>query len=92
MFSEDAHKKAVIELMTYLRSISSQKNIAFFSDTSREYLRQLEKGNNIPTIRNLCGIIEAAGMELKEGLNLYVDMLRGEQKVSDSDTVKDFLK
>lgn len=85
MFDDDAHKRAVVELIVYLRSISSQREIAFLSDTSREYLRKLEKGENIPTIKSLCSFIEAAGMDLKDGLCLYVDMLHGEQKAKDLD-------
>lgn len=85
MFDENAHKKAIAEFITYLRTISSQKELAFFSDCSREYMRDLEKGKSIPTIRLLCNYIEAAHMDIKEGLCLYVDMLYGESKIVEAE-------
>jgi hypothetical protein len=81
MFDEKVHKNAVKELIAFLRTKTTQKNIAFFSDISREYVRHLGKGEKIPTIKVFFNIIEAAGLDLKEGLGIYIDYLQ-EQKIS----------
>ena len=81
MFDEKVHKNAVKELIAFLRTKTTQKNIAFFSDISREYVRHLGKGKKIPTIKVFFNIIEAAGLDLKEGLGIYIDYLQ-QQKIS----------
>ena len=81
MFDDEVHKNAMKEFVAFLRTINTQKNIAFFSDVSREYVRHLGKGEKIPTIRVFFNIIEAAGMDLKEGVNLYIDYLQ-QQKLA----------
>lgn len=81
MFDEDVHKNALKAFIAFLRTKTTQKNIAFFSDISREYVRHLGKGEKIPTIKVFFNIIEAAGLDLKEGLGIYIDYLQ-EQKIS----------
>lgn len=76
------------EFIAFLRTLNTQKNIAFFSDVSREYLRHLGKGEKIPTIRIFFNIIEAAGMDLKEGLDLYIDYLQKEKLTLAADRTK----
>jgi hypothetical protein len=75
MFDDEVHKNAIKDFIAFLRTMTTQKNIAFFSDVSREYVRNLGKGNKIPTIRVFFNIIESAGLDLKEGAALYVDFL-----------------
>ena len=72
MFDDEVYKNAMKEFIAFLRTLNTQKNIAFFSDVSREYIRHLGKGEKIPTIRVFFNIIEAAGMDLEEGLHLYI--------------------
>lgn len=79
MFDDEVHKRAIKEFTSYLRTITTQKNIAFFSDLSREYVRQLEKGEKIPSVKVLCNMIEAAGLELHEGFKVYVNILQQQQ-------------
>ena len=62
MFDDEDHKRALRDFIAYLRTFSSQKNIAFFSDTSREYLRNLGKGERIPSVNVFFNIIEVAGL------------------------------
>ena len=81
MFDEEVHKNALKAFIAFLRTKTTQKNIAFFSDISREYVRHLGKGEKIPTIKVFFNIIEAAGLDLKEGLGIYIDYLQ-EQKIS----------
>ena len=81
MFEEDGHKNALKAFIAFLRTKTTQKNIAFFSDISREYVRHLGKGKKIPTIKVFFNIIEAAGLDLKEGLGIYIDYLQ-QQKIS----------
>ena len=81
MFDEDVHKNALKAFIAFLRTKTTQKNIAFFSDISREYVRHLGKGKKIPTIKVFFNIIEAAGLDLKEGLGIYIDYLQ-QQKIS----------
>lgn len=79
MFDDEVHRKAMQEFISYLRTMTSQKNIAFFSDISREYVRGLGKGEKIPTVKVFCNMIEAAGLDLYEGARLYIDLLQQEQ-------------
>lgn len=88
MFDDEVHKNAMKEFIAFLRTLNTQKNIAFFSDVSREYLRHLGKGEKIPTIRIFFNIIEAAGMDLKEGLDLYIDYLQKEKLTLAADRTK----
>ena len=81
MFDEDVHKNALKAFIAFLRTKTTQKNIAFCSDISREYVRHLGKGKKIPTIKVFFNIIEAAGLDLKEGLGIYIDYLQ-QQKIS----------
>ena len=81
MFDDEVHKNALKEFIAFLRTRNTQKNNAFFSDISREYVRHLGKGEKIPTIKVFFNIIEAAGLDLKEGLGIYIDYLQ-EQKLS----------
>ena len=42
MFDDEDHKRAIKDFIAYLRTITTQKNLAFFSDVSREYVKYLE--------------------------------------------------
>ena len=76
MFDDDVHKNAMKEFIAFLRTMTTQKNIAFFSDVSREYVRELGNGEKIPTIKVFFSIIESAGLDLLEGTSLYIDFLK----------------
>ena len=76
MFDDEDHRRALRDFIAYLRRFSSQKDIAFFSDTSREYLRNLGKGARIPSVKVFFNIIEAAGLNPIEGAQKYLDYLR----------------
>lgn len=76
------------DFIAFLRTRNTQKNIAFFSDISREYIRHLGKGEKIPTIRVFFNIIEAAGLDLKEGLSIYIDYLQKEKLALAADRAK----
>ena len=78
MFDDEVHKNAMKDFIAFLRTMTTQKNIAFFSDVSREYIRHLGKGEKIPTVRVFFNMIEAAGLDLKEGTNLYIDFLHAQ--------------
>ena len=88
MFDEDVHKNALKAFIAFLRTKTPQKNIAFFSDISREYVRHLGKGEKIPTIRIFFNIIEAAGIDLKEGLGIYIDFLQKQKMALAADHAK----
>ena len=88
MFDDEVHKNAMKEFVAFLRTINTQKNIAFFSDVSREYVRHLGKGEKIPTIRVFFNIIEAAGLDLKEGLGIYIDYLQKQKMALAADRTK----
>ena len=81
MFDENVHKNAMKALIAFLRTKTTQKNIAFFSDVSREYVRRLGKGEKIPTIMTFFSMLDSAGIDLKEGASLYVDFLE-QQKIA----------
>ncbi|MBR4558403.1 MAG: hypothetical protein IKO21_02365 [Fibrobacter sp.] len=81
MFDDEVHRNAIKDFVAFLRTITTQKNIAFFSDVSREYVRHLGKGEKIPTIKVFFNMIEAAGLDLKEGASLYIDFME-KQKIS----------
>ena len=68
MFDEEVHKNALKEFIAFLRTMTTQKNIAFFSDVSREYVRDLGKGEKIPTIKVFFSIIESAFTFYADGL------------------------
>ena len=76
MFDDEDHKRAIKDFIAYLRTITTQKNIAFFSDVSREYLRNLGKGEGIPTVKVFFNIIEAAGLDPIEATGKYLDFLQ----------------
>ena len=76
MFDDEDHKRALKDFIAYLRTFSSQKNIAFFSDISREYMRNLGKGARIPSIKVFFNIIEAAGLNPIDGTQKYLDYLK----------------
>ena len=88
MFDDEVHKNAMQEFIAFLRTLNTQKNIAFFSDVSREYIRHLGKGEKIPTIRVFFNIIEAAGMDLEEGLHLYISYLQKQKMALAADRTK----
>jgi hypothetical protein len=88
MFDDEIHKNAIKDFIAFLRTITTQKNIAFFSDVSREYVRHLGKGVQIPTIRVFFNIIESAGLDLKEGAALYVDFLEKQKAALAADNGK----
>ncbi len=79
MYDDEVYKNALKDFIAFLRTINTQKNIAFFSDVSREYVRHIGKGEKIPTVKVFFNMIEAAGMDLKEGVSLFIDYL-GQQK------------
>lgn len=76
MFDDEDHKRAVKDFIAYLRTITTQKNLAFFSDLSREYLRNLGKGEGIPSVKVFFNIIEAAGLDPIDGTLRYLNYLR----------------
>jgi len=76
MFDDEDHKRAVKDFIAYLRTITTQKNLAFFSDLSREYLRNLGKGAGIPSVKVFFNIIEAAGLDPIDGTRRYLNYLR----------------
>lgn len=88
MFDDDVHRNAMKEFIAFLRTMTSQKNIAFFSDVSREYVRDLGKGENIPTIKVFFNLIEAAGLDLKEGASIYIDFLQKQKMALAADRQK----
>ena len=94
MFDDDVHKNAMKDFIAFLRTITTQKNIAFFSDVSREYVRHLGKGEKIPTLKVFFNMIEAAGLDLKEGANLYIDFLHAQEAAMAADKSKnlDYIK
>ena len=81
MFDDEVHRNAIKDFVAFLRTITTQKNIALFRDVSREYVRHLGKGEKIPTIKVFFNMIEAAGLDLKEGASLYIDFME-KQKIS----------
>jgi len=88
MFDNEVYKNAMKDFIAFLRTLNTQKNIAFFSDVSREYIRHLGKGEKIPTIRVFFNIIEAAGMDLEEGLHLYISYLQKQKMALAADRSK----
>ena len=76
MFDDEDHKRAVKDFIAYLRTITTQKNLAFFSDLSREYLRNLGKGEGIPSVKVFFNLIEAAGLDPIDGTQRYLNYLR----------------
>ena len=94
MFDEEVHKNALKEFIAFLRTMTTQKNIAFFSDVSREYVRDLGKGEKIPTIKVFFSIIESAGLDLIEGTSLYIDFLKIQKMTLAADRSKglDYVK
>ena len=81
MFDENVHKNAMKALIALLRTKTTQKNLAFFCDVSREHIRQLGKGDKIPSVRLFFNMLDVAGIDLNEGANLYIDMLK-QQKIA----------
>ncbi len=94
MFDDEVHRNAIKDFVAFLRTITTQKNIAFFSDVSREYVRHLGKGEKIPTIKVFFNMIEAAGLDLKEGVSLYIDFLEKQKTALAADNGKglDYIK
>ena len=88
MFDDEVHRNAIKDFVAFLRTITTQKNIAFFSDVSREYVRHLGKGEKIPTIKVFFNMIEAAGLDLKEGVSLYIDFLEKQKTALAADNSK----
>lgn len=80
MFSAEAHQEALKRLMKLLREHKTQSSLSFLSDVSREYLRCLERGTKRPSVANLINIIEASGLDLKDTLCTFVDMLQEENR------------
>ena len=78
MFDDEDHKRAIKDFIAYLRTITTQKNLAFFSDVSREYVRSLGKGEGIPTVKVFFSIIEAAGLSVTEGTLKYMEFLQNQ--------------
>ena len=94
MFDEKVHKNAVKELIAFLRTKTTQKNLSFFCDVSREYIRQLGKGNRIPSVVLFFNMLDAAGIDLNEGANLYIDLLKQQKMALAADRSKglDYVK
>lgn len=88
MFDENVHKNAIKELIAFLRTKTTQKNIAFFCDVSREYIRRLGKGDRIPSIMLFFNMLDAAGIDLNEGANLYIDFLQKQKMALAADHAK----
>ncbi|WP_297700591.1 hypothetical protein [uncultured Fibrobacter sp.] len=78
MFDDEDHKRAIKDFIAYLRTITTQKNLAFFSDVSREYVRSLGKGEGIPSVKVFFGLIEAAGLNIIEGTQKYLEILQSQ--------------
>ena len=81
MFSDEDYKRAIGDFVAYLRTITSQKNLAFFSDVSREYIRSLGKGEGIPTVKVFFSMIDAAGLDIIEGTRRYLSFLEESHKL-----------
>lgn len=88
MFDENVHKNAIKELIAFLRTKTTQKNISFFCDVSREYIRRLGKGDGIPSIMLFFNMLDAAGVDLNEGANLYIDFLKKQKMALAADHAK----
>ncbi len=88
MFDENVHKNAIKELIAFLRTKTTQKNISFFCDVSREYIRRLGKGDGIPSIMLFFNMLDAAGVDLNEGANLYIDLLKKQKMALAADHAK----
>ena len=71
-----------------MRTKTTQKNIAFFCDVSREYIRRLGKGDGIPSIMLFFNMLDAAGVDLNEGTNLYIDLLKKQKMALAADHAK----
>ena len=76
MFDDEDHKRALKDFIAYLRTITTQKKLAFFSDISREHVRTLGKGEGIPSIKVFYSMIEAAGLDIIEGTQKYLEFLK----------------
>lgn len=64
--------------MVYLRTTTSQSKLSFFSDVSREHIRCIEKGKKNPSVKVFINLINAAGLDVKEALCIFADMLNEE--------------
>jgi hypothetical protein len=78
MFDDEDHKRALKDFIAYLRTITTQKNLAFFSDISREHVRILGKGEGIPSIKVFFNMIEAAGLDIVEGTEKYLEFVKAQ--------------
>lgn len=76
MFDDEDHKRALKDFIAYLRTITTQKNLAFFSDISREHVRTLGKGEVVPSIKVFFNMIEAAGLDIVEGTEKYLEFVK----------------
>ena len=71
--------------MKRLREEKTQSRLSFLCDVSREYLRCLERGSKKPSFMNVINIIKASGLDIKETLCMFVDMLEEEhEKIKNS--------
>lgn len=75
MFDDEHYKEATRKFVLYLRTLTTQKKLAFYSDVSREYVRNLENGGKIPTVKTFFNMIEAAGLDLESGSKKFIDLL-----------------
>ncbi|WP_109735739.1 MULTISPECIES: hypothetical protein [unclassified Fibrobacter] len=66
--------------MAKLRASKSQSKLSFLSDTSREYIRCLEKGSKKPSVPVFFNLISVSGLDLKETLCEFVDILNEENE------------
>lgn len=92
MFAQEVHREALVRLMAKLRAAKPQCKLSFLSDTSREHIRNLEKGTKIPTIVTLLNVISASGLDLKETLCEFVDMLNEENDKFKGAAGKEYIK
>lgn len=69
-----------MRLMARLRKEKSQSKLSFLSDISREYIRCLERGTKMSSAQNLVNLIAASGLNIKETLCDYADMLEEENE------------
>lgn len=81
MFDNEHYKNATMKFISYLRTLTTQKKLAFFCDISREYVRKLENGAGIPSVKTFFNMIDAAGLNLDYGSKKFIEFLN-ESKIS----------
>ena len=76
MFDDEDHRRALKDFIIYLRTFKTQERIVFLSDISREHIRNIGRGESIPTVKVFFSLIEAAGLTPAEGVQKYLELLQ----------------